>query len=118
MSNSNSSNYATQMYLKGHKEPEKISLGSIQNQLIYFRKQIDELNKFREYTQSCLVSTHTQHIDARKEIANFKSEVSTLKETNEYLIKNLKEQIQLNSKLCERIFEMKEEKFKEEKIDL
>ena len=99
--------------LKAYKEADKISLGSIHNQLIDVKKQIDELNKFREYTQSCLVSNHTQHISARKEIADLKSEVSTLKETNEYLMKNLKEQIEINNKLCERIFEMKEEKFKE-----
>jgi paraquat-inducible protein B len=105
----------TQMDVKVHKEVDKINETSIHNQLIDIRKQIDELNKFREYTQSCIVSNHTQHIDSRKEIANLKSEVSSLKETNEYLMKNLKEQIQLNSKLCERIFEMKEDKFKNEK---
>ena len=115
MFNSNSSYYATQMDVKVHKEADKISFGSIQNQLTDVKKQIDELNKFREYTQSCLVSNHNQHISARKEIIDLKLEVSTLKETNEYLMKNLKEQIEINSKLCERIFEMKEEKFKNEK---
>jgi len=98
-----------------YKEQVSVQYLSIDNQLIEARKQIDELNKFREYTQSCLVSTHTQHIDARKEIINLKSEVSSLKETNEYLMKNLKEQIEINNKLCQRIFEMKEEKFKDEK---
>jgi hypothetical protein len=118
MFNSNSSYYATQNDVKVRKEADKISQTSIHNQLIDIRKQIDELNKFREYTQSCIVSNHTQHIDSRKEIANLKSEVSSLKDTNEYLMKNLKEQIEINNKLCERIFEMKEEKFKNEKIDL
>ena len=39
--------------------------------------------------------------------------ISSLKQTNQDILKKLEEQIQLNSKLCERIFEMKEEKFKE-----
>ena len=104
--------------LRVNKETDKISLGSIHNQLIDLRKQIDELNKYREYTQSCLVSTHTQHISARKEIIDLKSKVSSLEQTNEHLMKNLKEQIEINNKLCHRIFEMKEEKFKNEKIDL
>ena len=81
--------------------------------LIKARKQIDELNKFREYTQSCLISTHTLHIDSRKEITELKSEIFSLKQTNQDILKKLEEQIQLNSKLCERIFEMKEQQFKE-----
>jgi len=125
--------------LNAYKEAVSTCHVSVHNQLIDARKQIEELNKFREYTQSCLVSTHTQHIDARKEILDLKleiskniqhidarkeinelkSEVSSLKKTNKDILKKLEEQIQLNSKLCERIFEMKEEKFKEdEKIDL
>jgi len=38
-----------------------------------------------------------------------------LEQTNQDILKKLEEQIQLNSRLCERIFEMKEEKFKDEK---
>ena len=48
-------------------------------------------------------------------IPKLEQKIINLEETNEYLMKNLKEQIEINSKLCERIFEMKEEKFKDEK---
>jgi hypothetical protein len=101
--------------LTEYKKEVSICHTSIDNQLIDVIKQIDELKKFIEYTQSCLVSTHTQHIDSRKEITELKLEISSLKQTNQDILKKLEEQIQLNSKLCERIFEMKEEKFKEEK---
>jgi len=106
MFNNNTSYYASPMDLK------KVALLAMNDQVKEAIKQIEELNKFREYTQSCLVSNHTQHIDARKEINELKSEISSLKETNQDILKKLEEQIQLNSKLCERIFEMKEEKFK------
>ena len=99
--------------LTEYKKEVSVCHTSIDNQLVDVRKQIDELNKFREYTQSCLVSTHTQHIDSRKEITELKSEISSLKQTNQDILKKLEEQIQLNSKLCERIFEMKEQQFKE-----
>jgi len=48
-------------------------------------------------------------------IPQLEKEISELKQTNQDILKKLEEQIQLNSKLCERIFEMKEEKFKDEK---
>jgi hypothetical protein len=49
---------------------------------------------------------------------DIQSEISTLKETNQDILKKLEEQIELNSKLCQRIFEMKEEKLKDEKVNL
>jgi uncharacterized protein (UPF0335 family) len=49
-------------------------------------------------------------------IPKLEQEISSLQQTNQDILKKLDEQIQLNSKLCERIFEMKEEKFKDEKI--
>lgn len=61
----------------------------------------------------CHTSIDNQLIDVRKEISELKLEISSLKQTNQDILKKLEEQIQLNSKLCHRIFEMKEEKFKE-----
>jgi hypothetical protein len=46
-------------------------------------------------------------------IPKLEQKISSLEQTNQDILKKLEEQIQLNSKLCERIFEMKEEKFKE-----
>lgn len=118
--NDNASYYASPMDVRKisddlKKYKEEVGHLSIHNQLKEAIKQIEELNKFREFTQSCLVSYHTQHIDARKEVNNLRIDISSLKETNQDILKKLEEQIQLNSKLCERIFEMKEEKFKDEK---
>ena len=48
-------------------------------------------------------------------IPQLEQKISLLEQTNQDILKKLEEQIQLNSKLCERIFEMKEEKFREEK---
>jgi len=44
--------------------------------------------------------------------------ISSLEQTNQDILKKLEEQIELNSKLCQRIFEMKEEKLKDEKVNL
>ena len=44
-----------------------------------------------------------------KKIQILEQKISSLEQTNQDILKKLEEQIQLNSKLCERIFEMKEE---------
>jgi len=89
--------------------------------------KIFELQKFKEY-----ILNRVSSIENSKEINIIKSDIEfckkysediykrniDLEQTNEYLMKNLKEQIEINNKLCQRIFEMKEEKFKDEKIDL
>jgi len=56
--------------------------------------------------------------NCKNNIADMSRRIFDLENENSSILKKLEEQIQLNSKLCERIFEMKEEKFKNEKIDL
>jgi hypothetical protein len=61
--------------------------------------QKDYDTRFKEYVNSQVLIT--------------RQERSELKKTNEDILKKLDDQIRLNSQLCDRIFEMKEEKFRE-----
>ena len=54
----------------------------------------------------------------KNNIADMSRRIFDLESENSSILKKLEEQIQLNNKLCQRILEMKEEKFKDEKIDL
>jgi len=81
-------------------------------------------NEFISYKLSCPNLDYYIHKNILK-IPNLEQQISELKQTNEEILNKLQEQIKLNeefsklnNKLCERIFEMKEEKFKNEKIDL
>jgi len=82
---------------------------------------------FKKVIQSCLIDILSK-INNFKKIKNYykkykkyisdqlletKKEISELKKTNEDILKKLDDQIKLNAKLCDRIFEMKEEKFRE-----
>jgi hypothetical protein len=49
----------------------------------------------------------------KNNIAHMSRRIFDLESENSLILKKLEEQIQLNSKLCERIFEMKEDKFRE-----
>jgi hypothetical protein len=71
----------------------------IQSCLIDILSKINYYNKYKKYISDQLLET--------------KKEISELKKTNEDILKKLDDQIKLNAKLCDRIFEMKEEKFKE-----
>jgi hypothetical protein len=85
----------------------------IDNKLLkYLKKRYFEIRGCRgQYccNKSCSLNVH---IDINPIIIN---KITNLEQTNKDILKKLEEQIQLNSKLCERIFEMKEEKFKNEK---
>jgi len=61
--------------------------------------QKDYDTRFKEYVNSQLLET--------------KKEISELKKINENILMKLDDQIKLNAQLCDRIFEMKEEKFRE-----
>jgi len=85
----------------------------IDNKLLkYLKKRYFEIRGCRgQYccNKSCSLNVH---IDINPIIIN---KITNLEKTNQDILKKLEEQIQLNSKLCQRIFEMKEEKFKDEK---
>jgi len=85
----------------------------IDNKLLkYLKKRYFEIRGCRgQYccNKSCSLNIH---IDINPIIIN---KITNLEKTNKDILKKLEEQIQLNNKLCERIFEMKEEKFKNDK---
>jgi hypothetical protein len=81
---------------------------SCSNQEYYnYKKQLKKIEEDKQ-----------QKIDihiCKNNIADMSRRIFDLELENSSILKKLEEQIQLNSKLCERIFEMKEEKFREEK---
>jgi len=59
---------------------------------------------------------YKQNLDidmCKSNIADMSKRIFDLENENTSIMKKFEEQIELNSKLCQRIFEMKEEKFKE-----
>jgi hypothetical protein len=83
---------------------------SCSNQEYY--NHINKLKKIEEDKQ--------QFIDiniCKNNIADMSRRIFDIENENSSILKKLEEQIQLNNKLCERIFEMKEEKFKEESFN-
>lgn len=85
-------------------EIKDIQLKISNNVSIHEYKQFKDAQKdydtrFKEYVNSQLLET--------------KKEISELKKTNKDILEKLEDQIKLNSQLCDRIFEMKEEKFRE-----
>jgi len=89
---------------KLQKEIKDIQLKISNNVSTHEYKQFKDAQKdydtrFKEYVNGQLLET--------------KKEISELKKTNEDVLKKLDDQIKLNAQLCDRIFEMKEEKFRE-----
>ncbi len=74
-------------------------------------------NESIHYYMSCTQSEYYLNNNILK-IPKLEQKISLLEQTNQDILKKLEEQIELNSKLCQRIFEMKEQQFKDEKIDL
>jgi hypothetical protein len=90
----------------------------LNNEYIYVEPNYYYNKEYIYYYMSCTRSEYYLN-NIILEIPKLEQKISSLEQTNQDILKKLEEQIQLNSKLCERIFEMKEEKFKEdEKIDL
>jgi hypothetical protein len=136
--NRNTSTWCTDLNIHILKKDLQNSLSLVNAELNNLKQDIKtvnieiyELKKFKEYFLSNISSfENSKEIDSiksdinsckkynediHKRIYDLELENGIFKNTNEYLMKNLKEQIEINNKLCERIFEMKEEKFKNEK---
>jgi len=98
-------------------ERRKIKIGYYFHDDCRLNSSSIQKNESIHYYISCTQSEYYLNNNILK-IPKLEQKISLLEQTNQDILKKLDEQIQLNSKLCERIFEMKEEKFKDKKIDL
>jgi len=98
-------------------ERRKIKIGYYFHDDCRLNPSSTQKNESIHYYISCTPSEYYLNNNILK-IPKLEQKISSLEQTNQDILKKLEEQIELNSKLCQRIFEMKEQQFKDEKIDL
>jgi hypothetical protein len=101
-------------YIEKKINQQKLDINICKNNITNMSRRIFDL----ENENSSILKKLEEQIQLNNKLCdkspNLEKEVSSLKQTNQDILKKLEEQIELNSKLCKRIFEMKEDKFKDE----